>query len=134
MVKQCNECEQPAVGRLDNEGDHDWLVCAEHMLAARRQGFAVEQLKPRHDLVARVRASISDRLYDQSTIEGQLALNLTVDKLTEQKAERGQSPLCEWDGQPCVLRKCLAEGCFLDARYRELTGDDPKAKLDETNQ
>ena len=130
MIKQCNECEQPAVGRLDNEGDHDWLVCAEHMLTARREGNEVEQLEPRHDLVARVRASISDRLYDQSTLEGQLALNLAVDKLQEQKRQAGTSPRCKWDGQPCALQNCEEKGCYLDSRYRTLVGDDPNKVCD----
>lgn len=125
MIQECSQvgCENGAVGRTvtTSEGASARLVCAPCMLLLMRDGVAVEQLEPRLGLVARVKEAISAGHYDESTFEGELALNLAADKLVERQRQVNALPKCEWDGHVCSLRSCREGQCFMDKRYEALT-------------
>jgi hypothetical protein len=132
MIKACQECDRPAVGRIakakskTGPAPTEELLCAECMLEARKIGHAVEQLEPRDDLVERVKYSIRVGQYDEETFEGTLALDMAVGKLMARQMQRRTSPRCKWDGEPCGLRSCSSGGCFLDTRWSSLHGKKPQ--------
>jgi hypothetical protein len=79
-----------------------------------------EPIPIREDLVARIKRSIKAGHYDETTPEGRLALELTVDKLMARKEQISALPRCKWDGSTCALAECR-NGCRLDRRFAELT-------------
>ncbi len=124
MIKECSGCDSPAVGKYE-VGTGEELACAECMKALIADGNTVSFLEPRMDLVERVKAAIKSKFYEEATVEGSLALNLTVDKLVQQQRQRDALPKCAWSGQACELRGCAGGVCYLDGRYAEITRLDP---------